>query len=110
MNDKGQTAIHPKEIEIDFNEEDMELDENYEQSEINGIINQVEYKEEPIQLINFDNGFLLNQEAMEILNSIQDDIIIVAVVGKARTGKSYLMNLSWLTSSILLVGERGIIF
>lgn len=93
MNDKGQTAIHPKEIEIDFVEEDMELDENYEQSEINGIINHVEYKEEPIQLINFDNGFQLNHEAMEILNSIQDDIIIVAVVGKARTGKSYLMNL-----------------
>jgi predicted GTPase len=39
------------------------------------------------------NGFLLNEEAMEILNSIEEDIIVVSVVGKARTGKSYLMNL-----------------
>jgi hypothetical protein len=39
------------------------------------------------------NGFSLNDEAMEILNSIEEDIIVVSVVGKARTGKSYLMNL-----------------
>jgi hypothetical protein len=52
------------------------------------------YKDEPIQLINFDNScFKLNPEAFEILNSIEEDIIIVSVVGKARTGKSYLMNL-----------------
>lgn len=30
---------------------------------------------------------------MEILSSIEEDIIVVSVVGKARTGKSYLMNL-----------------
>jgi hypothetical protein len=97
MNERASVAIDPKEIEIDYPEEDgnfdMDDDENYEYSEFNGNKNQVEYKEEPLQLINFDNGFQLNQEAMEILNSIEDDIIIVAVVGKARTGKSYLMNL-----------------
>lgn len=53
----------------------------------------VEYIEKPIQLIDFDKGFNLNPGALEILNSIEDDIIVVAVVGKARTGKSYLMNL-----------------
>jgi len=30
---------------------------------------------------------------MDIIRSIEDDIIVVSVIGKARTGKSYLMNL-----------------
>ena len=55
---------------------------------------QVEYKEEAIQLIKFeDQGFKLNPEALEIISSIEDDLVVVAVIGKARTGKSYLMNL-----------------
>src|SRR5690606_40242934 len=37
--------------------------------------------------------FELNQEALSIISSIEEDIIVVAIVGKARTGKSYLMNL-----------------
>jgi ABC-type multidrug transport system fused ATPase/permease subunit len=54
----------------------------------------VDYKEAPIQLIDFHGStFKLNQEALEIISSIEEDIIVVAVVGKARTGKSYLMNL-----------------
>ena len=54
----------------------------------------VEYKDEPLQLINFEGSkFVLNEEAMNIIKSINDEVIIVAVVGKARTGKSYLMNL-----------------
>lgn len=63
------------------------------------------YKEEPIQLIEFeDQKFKLNPEAVEFLKSIEDDVIVVAIVGKARTGKSYLMNL--LLNSI---GENGVI-
>lgn len=53
-----------------------------------------EYKEEPLHLINFKpDGFELNPEAINMIKSIEDDIIVVSVVGKARTGKSYLMNL-----------------
>ena len=52
-----------------------------------------QYKDAPIQLIDFSKGFKINPEAINFLNSITDEIIIVSVVGKARTGKSYLMNL-----------------
>jgi predicted AAA+ superfamily ATPase len=52
------------------------------------------FKEKPIQLIEFKGDqFELNPEALEIINSIEEDILVVAIVGKARTGKSYLMNL-----------------
>ena len=47
----------------------------------------------PIKLIDFSKGFQINQEALEFLRSIKEEIIIVSVIGKARTGKSYLMNL-----------------
>ena len=47
----------------------------------------------PIKLIDFSKGFQINKEAIEYLNSIKEEIIIVSVIGKARTGKSYLMNL-----------------
>ena len=54
----------------------------------------IEYKEEPIQLIEFQGSkFKLNQEALKLISSIENDIIVVSIVGKARTGKSYLMNL-----------------
>ena len=51
------------------------------------------YIDAPIQLIDFSKGFKINPQAIQFLNSITDEIIIVSVVGKARTGKSYLMNL-----------------
>jgi hypothetical protein len=57
-------------------------------------VNKHVYKDEALQLIDFQNNkFELNSEALELINSIEEEIIIVAVVGKARTGKSYLMNL-----------------
>lgn len=50
--------------------------------------------EGPINLIKFNkNNFELNKAALDILRSIKDQIIVVSIVGKARTGKSYLMNL-----------------
>ena len=55
--------------------------------------NSYNYTNEPIQLIDFSKGFKVNTKALELLNSIKEDIIVVSVVGKARTGKSYLMNL-----------------
>ena len=52
------------------------------------------YIEGPIKLIEFDkNNFKLNPTAIDILRSIDQEIIVVSIVGKARTGKSYLMNL-----------------
>ena len=47
----------------------------------------------PIKLIDFSKGFQINKDAIDFLRSIKEEIIIVSVIGKARTGKSYLMNL-----------------
>lgn len=58
------------------------------------------FKERPIQLIDFkEGGFVLNEEALKLISEIKEDIVVVSVVGKARTGKSYLMN--------LLLGNNG---
>ena len=51
-------------------------------------------KEGPIKLIEFyKNHFILNKAALNILRTITEPIVVVSIVGKARTGKSYLMNL-----------------
>ena len=47
----------------------------------------------PIKIIDFSHGFQINPQALNFLRSIKEEIIIVSVVGKARRGKSYLMNL-----------------
>ena len=73
---------------------DMEIDKNDNNNFIydDNINNKVE--EGPINLIEFHkNNFVLNEKALNILRSIKEDLIIVSIVGKARTGKSYLMNL-----------------
>ena len=50
--------------------------------------------QKPIKLINFtQKNFELNPEALDLLRTITEDIVVVSIVGKARTGKSYLMNL-----------------
>ena len=64
------------------------------QNSNNNYNNENPTKEGPINLIEFHKkNFSLNEEALKILRNIKDDIIIVSIVGKARTGKSYLMNL-----------------
>ncbi|XP_063292046.1 guanylate-binding protein 1-like isoform X2 [Pelobates fuscus] len=52
------------------------------------------HMKEPICLIeNRENGDLVvNPEAEEILSAINQPVVVVAIVGKYRTGKSYLMN------------------
>jgi hypothetical protein len=53
-----------------------------------------EYPEAPLQLIDFEGQhFKLNPNALNIIRSLDDELIVVSIVGKARTGKSYLMNL-----------------
>ena len=98
---KNQDIIIKNSIEeINYNR----LEDNYYQNKDNNDnINDLENEndliinkepEGPINLIEFTrNDFILNKDALNILNSIKEDLIIVAIVGKARTGKSYLMNL-----------------
>lgn len=98
---KNQDIIIKNSIEeINYNR----LEDNYYQNKnSNDNINDLENEndliinkepEGPINLIEFTrNDFILNKDALNILNSIKEDLIIVAIVGKARTGKSYLMNL-----------------
>ncbi|XP_034356234.1 guanylate-binding protein 5-like [Arvicanthis niloticus] len=48
---------------------------------------------EPMCLIgNTDEHLVTNQEALKILSSITQPVVVVAIVGLYRTGKSYLMN------------------
>uniref|UniRef100_A0A6I8RCB7 Guanylate-binding protein 2 n=1 Tax=Xenopus tropicalis TaxID=8364 RepID=A0A6I8RCB7_XENTR len=50
--------------------------------------------EEPMCLIGNKEGedLTVNQEALQILLEITQPVVVVAIVGKYRTGKSYLMN------------------
>ncbi|XP_068963582.1 guanylate-binding protein 6-like [Petaurus breviceps papuanus] len=49
--------------------------------------------EAPICLVENRNGELtVNQQALQILTSITKPVVVVAIVGLYRTGKSYLMN------------------
>ncbi|XP_041425598.1 guanylate-binding protein 1-like [Xenopus laevis] len=50
--------------------------------------------EEPMCLIENQEskGLTVNQEALQILLGITQPVVVVAIVGKYRTGKSYLMN------------------
>lgn len=67
---------------------DSQISENNKSSFIQNI------KEGPIKLIEFSkNHFILNKMALNILHTIREPIVVVSIVGKARTGKSYLMNL-----------------
>ncbi|KAM8998758.1 guanylate-binding protein 1 [Sarcophilus harrisii] len=47
----------------------------------------------PICLIENNNGqFMVNQEALQVLRTFTQPLVVVAIVGLCRTGKSYLMN------------------
>ncbi len=51
-------------------------------------------EEGPINLVEFRRDkIIINDEAIKILKEIKNNIIIVSIFGKERTGKSYLMNL-----------------
>ncbi|XP_062047661.1 guanylate-binding protein 5-like isoform X2 [Lepus europaeus] len=48
---------------------------------------------EPLCLIeNTNEQFTVNEEAVQILSAITQPVVVVAIVGLYRTGKSYLMN------------------
>ena len=47
----------------------------------------------PVCLIeNTEGQLVVNQEALEILSATKNPLVVVAIVGLYRTGKSYLMN------------------
>uniref|UniRef100_A0A5F9D235 GB1/RHD3-type G domain-containing protein n=1 Tax=Oryctolagus cuniculus TaxID=9986 RepID=A0A5F9D235_RABIT len=47
----------------------------------------------PICLVeNWEEQLKVNPKALEILNQISQPVVVVAIVGLYRTGKSYLMN------------------
>ncbi|KAM3923192.1 guanylate-binding protein 1-like [Leptodactylus fuscus] len=50
--------------------------------------------ERPVCFIeNHEDGTMqVNQAALEILSRVTQKVVVVAIVGKYRTGKSYLMN------------------
>ena len=92
---KNQDNIINNNEEINYNNNQINYNDinNNSENENDKILNKNE-SEGPINLIEFRrNDFVLNEKALNILNSIKEDLIIVAIVGKARTGKSYLMNL-----------------
>ena len=41
---------------------------------------------------NINGQLLVNPEALKILSAIKQPVVVVAIVGLYRTGKSYLMN------------------
>ena len=48
---------------------------------------------EPLCLIENTNGpLLINPEALKILSAIRQPVVVVAIMGLNRTGKSYLIN------------------
>ena len=107
---KDHNDLENNDINNDIDNNDMVnniMDNNIMENNINNYIinNEIEYntnkedaeiniEEGPINLIEFNHkNFVLNENALNILRSIKENLIIVSIVGKARTGKSYLMNL-----------------
>ena len=91
-----ENEINNNSNEIDFKIEDIltssELQNSLRPTKKSQFTNNEE--EGAINLIEFQKkNFILNEEALEILRNIKEDIVVVSIVGKARTGKSYLMNL-----------------
>lgn len=48
----------------------------------------------PLSLVYYDNkeGYKISKEGTQLLQSIDEDVGVIAVAGKYRTGKSYLLN------------------
>ena len=105
LEDLEENNISVQSIPIDPNNQN--LIQNFNSNNDDNINNEnfdnnvINIKEGPIKLIEFEkNIFKLNQNALNILHSIKEEIIVVSIVGKSRTGKSYLMNLLLNTNNI----------
>jgi predicted GTPase len=51
-------------------------------------------EESPVQFITIDEEgkFVISKEAREILEKETNDLVVIGIVGKYRSGKSYLLN------------------
>jgi hypothetical protein len=54
-----------------------------------------------------ETGFKINPEAAEFLSSIKTKVGVVAICGKYRTGKSYIMNKLFIESLTEERAKRG---
>ena len=105
MNEEEDFKISENDInnnsnEIDFKIEEIDNNLMTSTSDFPNSLRQTKqsqftnYEEGPINLIEFSKKkFILNEEALNILRNIKEELIVVSIVGKARTGKSFLMNL-----------------
>ena len=105
MNEEEDFKISENDInnnsnEIDFKIEEIDNNLMTSTSDFPNSLRQTKqsqftnYEEGPINLIEFSKkNFILNEEALNILRNIKEELIVVSIVGKARTGKSFLMNL-----------------
>ncbi len=77
------------ENDIDFKEEDIASHYNQNSyAEFN------KKSSTASKLINFEEGrFFLDKKNLDYLKSIEDELIVVAFTGKAKTGKSTMINL-----------------
>ena len=104
LEDLEDNNISVQSIPIDPNNQNIPnfYNNNDDNSNNNNLENNfLNIKEGPIKLIEFEKkNFRLNQNALNILQSIKEEIIVVSIIGKARTGKSYLMNLLLNTNNI----------
>ena len=93
IEDLEENNISVQSIPIDSNIQNNES--NIKQVDMNNnetIISNID--EGPLKLIEIKkNKIEVNPDALRILRSIKEEIIVISIVGKARTGKSYLMNL-----------------
>ena len=46
----------------------------------------------PFIMYTIEDGFQINPEAVEFMNQIKTKVGIIAICGKYRTGKSYILN------------------
>lgn len=56
---------------------------------------------------NGKGGFQINPEAVEFLNTIRTKVAIIAICGKYRTGKSYILNKLFIESLSEERAKRG---
>ena len=96
----SENNINNNSNEIDFKIEEIDNNLMTSTSEFQSSLRptklsqRINNEEGPINLIEFSKkNFLLKEEALNILRNIKEELIVVSIVGKARTGKSFLMNL-----------------
>jgi hypothetical protein len=55
---------------------------------------ETKHKEKLIELVKIDNDRLeFNQDAYKLLNSIQDDIVVISIIGEDNQDKTFLQSL-----------------